>query len=78
MEKKQTWNKSLFDHEEYKYVGHDGAGQVILNSSYEKMITIEQFKKYVLKIEETELEYTSAIEEDCNYLIDLFKELNIK
>lgn len=75
---KQQYNNNLLDNLFYKYVDCEAAGWVVrvdeLRSSY-TLITTEQFIEHVLhqKINKTE-----SKEENLDYLISLFKNLNIK
>jgi hypothetical protein len=66
---KQTWSDSLYAGYTYDYVYSDGRGGPGWGGVE---ITFDQFKKYVLKEEESQ-----PISENLDYLIPLFKELNI-
>lgn len=79
---KQIPNKNLYDNIEFKYVCYEGYGwwlarcgriEVVL-VTYEK-ITTEQFITHVLK---QQFDDTPKQLENLDYLIPLFKELNIK
>lgn len=79
---KQIPNKNLYDNIEFKYVCYGGYGwiqsQAVLVrfgvGAYEK-ITTEQFITHVLK---QQFDDTPKQLENLDYLIPLFKELNIK
>jgi hypothetical protein len=69
---KQEYNDDLFKSRQYNFVGQDGSGSAC---SKKNLITIEQFKKYVLNIEDIE---TLVEQEDLDYLKNFLTKLNIK
>ncbi len=69
---KQVWNKDLFAFVSYKYVKFDGSGYIDRsNNTHDIEITTEQFKQYILE------EEILIINENYDYLTEIFKKLNI-
>lgn len=61
----------------YQYINYNGAGVGEgWSCRLEALITTDQFKEYVLNIQPITNQY--ALFENLDYLIDLFKKLNIK
>jgi hypothetical protein len=69
---KQNYSDSLYNNPQYKYVYCDGLEADVVGGGLFFEITFDQLKKYVLKEEESQ-----PISENLDYLIPLFKKLNI-
>lgn len=75
---KQEFNEDLFTINcLYNFVSENGAGKETTPDDYDrKEITFEQFKKYVLKIED-EIEEPTTKDEDYSYLIPIMQQFKI-
>lgn len=73
---KHTSATPLNEDSNYKYITVRGWGLVKPDSNSGIEITTYQFKRYVLK--DIDMDENGIIEEDLDYLIELFKKLKIE